>query len=58
MKNFTNDITYCTNTKCKETSCYRNRRNRARTSFPYISVADFPDCPYWKDNKGKEDTNV
>lgn len=48
--NFTNDITYCTNKKCKDYECFRNKRNICRkTKHPYISEADFTDCPKWKE---------
>ena len=54
MRNFTNDITYCTNTKCKERTCFRNKRNIAKTDFPYISEADFTDCSNWVESKKRD----
>ena len=50
MRNTTNDITYCTNKKCQDKECFRNIHNICiHTTFPYISEADFTDCPNWKE---------
>lgn len=54
MKNFTNDITYCSYGKCKDSNCFRNKRNKAKTNFLYISEADFTDCPNWKDRESED----
>ena len=52
MKNTTNDITYCNNTKCKDTECMRNQRNYLHQKWykdvEYITVADYTDCEFWE----------
>lgn len=51
MKYFKNDITYCSYGKCKNSECFRNKRNMAKTDSPYFSEADFTDCPNWKNHE-------
>ena len=40
------DITFCFNTKCKNTKCERNPKN-IRLHYIYHSFAFFKECEYW-----------
>lgn len=40
------DITFCANFNCSDTSCYRNEKN-IKMPIPH-SFGLFPDCPKWQ----------
>ena len=49
------DITFCSNTKCKNLECKRNQNNIpiAEYTFRHIWQGEFKECEYW----GEVDSN-
>lgn len=49
------DISYCTNTKCKNIKCERNQKvlNSIIVGNHPISIMNFKYCKYWEENNGK-----
>ena len=47
------DITFCSNTKCKNLKCERNQKNIPTYEYKIRNIwqGDFKECEYWK---GKE----
>lgn len=45
------DITFCSNTKCKNLECRRNMKNLrvSEEEVRFISVSQFEVCEYWKE---------
>lgn len=41
------DITFCSNTGCKEYGCIRNQTGIPK-ELKLVSIADFKDCKYWE----------
>ena len=57
VRYFQQDITFCSNRKCKRKNCMRHRSNADWSVKPYHSFADFTDtqyCPKRKDGADNE----
>lgn len=47
MSNY--DITFCNNTNCKKYGCKRHQFGIPKDLIKLVSIGNFPNCEYWRD---------